>query len=574
MYYLDTPPPNSRFRRPWSPEPYDPLPSTSRGGQGVERMSQFPEDDHPQRLPKESQIYRENSDVSVEALDLADYAMTLRTRQAEGPYPPFSQPISYPPSSMRPLESKTSLRPPSVSRGETISSNTHTSTSQMRGSRSRPFSLPPSSRDSSAASNRMNPSLYLGEHQIRPQDQNLNISHFPPWSRSWYRTNNLLPSSPPDIYTPIPTSHLNSTNQSPFDPGYVHKEHLSNSDPYSYAPTSSFGHDSTRDLLPWSNDPPDYGSPIDASIKEERIRMLEREFGPKAKGKARDVDRFVDEGGKPLIGTVDDGGNLVTQGPRKRIAIRCLQILMAFAASVPAIYAALVIKPKEAPPPAAKPPAFVLYILSVLTLLILLYLFVARPCCCGRKRRKGSQNNPLAGGMMVLPVQGIPGGKKGKKPKGERKGNGRDTQGDVQVNLIVDPGMFGRRDDESDEDEDEEWESSFPSSYETGPARKQRRRAHRRSVFAGLAMEEEWKRARAWAKKLALVDGVGMILWGAVFVFILIGKRCPSGSFEGWCNAYNVSSAAACILCVAFGISVFFDVKDLHASKASPRTWA
>ena len=38
------------------------------------------------------------------------------------------------------------------------------------------------------------------------------------------------------------------------------------------------------------------------------------------------------------------------------------------------------------------------------------------------------------------------------------------------------------------------------------------------------------------------------------------------------CNAYNVSSAAACFLCVAFGISVFFDVKDLHASKVSPRT--
>ena len=38
------------------------------------------------------------------------------------------------------------------------------------------------------------------------------------------------------------------------------------------------------------------------------------------------------------------------------------------------------------------------------------------------------------------------------------------------------------------------------------------------------------------------------------------------------CNAYNVSSAAACFLCVAFGVSVFFDVKDLHASKVSPRT--
>ena len=38
------------------------------------------------------------------------------------------------------------------------------------------------------------------------------------------------------------------------------------------------------------------------------------------------------------------------------------------------------------------------------------------------------------------------------------------------------------------------------------------------------------------------------------------------------CNVYNVSSAAACFLCVAFGVSVSFDMKDLHASKVSPWT--
>lgn len=152
-----------------------------------------------------------------------------------------------------------------------------------------------------------------------------------------------MPSSPPDIYTPLPTSHFDSMKQqSPFDPGYVHKERFSGSDPYSYAPTSSLGHDSTRDLLPWSNDVLDYGPPVDPSLKEERMRMLEREFGPKAKGKAREDDKFIDENGKPLVGTVDEKGNLVTQGPKKRIAIRAFQILMALAASIPAIYAALV----------------------------------------------------------------------------------------------------------------------------------------------------------------------------------------------------------------------------------------
>jgi len=64
----------------------------------------------------------------------------------------------------------------------------------------------------------------------------------------------------------------------------------------------------------------------------------------------------------------------------------------------------------------------------------------------------------------------------------------------------------------------------------------------------------------------------GTVLWGAAFVFIMTGKKCPSGGFNGWCNAYNVSTASACLLCVAFGVNIFFDVQDLHASKQSPRT--
>ena len=48
-----------------------------------------------------------------------------------------------------------------------------------------------------------------------------------------------------------------------------------------------------------------------------------------------------------------------------------------------------------------------------------------------------------------------------------------------------------------------------------------------------------------------------------VIDFVLISTRC---------NAYNISSAAACLLCVTFGVSIFFDVQDLHSSKQSPRT--
>ena len=181
-------------------------------------------------------------------------------------------------------------------------------------------------------------------------------------------------------------------------------------------------------------------------------------------------------------------------------------------------------------------------------------------------------------------VGGKHGGKKGNK-RG-RKGASRE-HGNVHVNLIVDPHMFRKEDDES---EDGGWNESLPGISGGGPGRK-KRVTQRRSVLAGLAMEEDWKWARSYAKKLSALDAVGLTLWGVAFVFILVGQRCPSGGFEGWCvvilliflelliyifvvrcNAYNVSSAAACLLSIAFAVSTFFDVKDLHASKTSPRT--
>ncbi len=96
-------------------------------------------------------------------------------------------------------------------------------------------------------------------------------------------------------------------------------------------PFSSTGHDS---LLPWSLDHPD--APLDQGTKEERIRMLEREFAG--------VHPAFEPEPKPetLVGTADANGNLITQGPRKRLASRITQILLALAAAIPAIYAAVV----------------------------------------------------------------------------------------------------------------------------------------------------------------------------------------------------------------------------------------
>ena len=134
---------------------------------------------------------------------------------------------------------------------------------------------------------------------------------------------------------------------------------------------------------------------------------------------------------------------------------------------------------------------------------------------------------------MVLPVPGMPGGKsKGKKgKKGQGPGEG------IQVNLIVDPGMFGgRREDEySEEEADSESEYTVPGSF-GGRSRERRRvrKARRRGVFAGLALEAQWKEARKRLKINAAVDAMMLLLWGAEFVFILWGKRCPSGQFDGW----------------------------------------
>ena len=129
---------------------------------------------------------------------------------------------------------------------------------------------------------------------------------------------------------------------------------------------------------------------------------------------------------------------------------------------------------------------------------------------------------------MVLPVQGLPGG----KPKKGRKGKGP-PDGSVQVNLIVDPSMFGH--DPNEEDDEDDGLSAIPGSYSGASNAGQRRRApKRRGIFAGLAMEEQWKRARRVLKWGVTVDAFGMLLWGMAFVLILLGKRCPVGGYLGW----------------------------------------
>ncbi|KAI1794618.1 hypothetical protein LXA43DRAFT_883513 [Ganoderma leucocontextum] len=560
-HWLESPPPPSRFRRPWSPDPYDPLPTSS----DLRTRDQNPYQSVGQWAVERR---REPSEVSVEALDLADYARTLDRNNHFNPHspqqPPFRPYDPYPPSprSNRPLARTDSLRPPSLTSASASSSQSYRS--PMR----RPFSLPPPSSypGYSQGSHTSQPSRPRHDPHIVSPDSEIDIAQFPSFARGWYNRDHANPLSPPG------SSHGHGGDdgikRNPFDPSYTldrdpFLDPYHPSPPSSYPYGSSHGHNSrsSRDqnLVPWSADPD--GRPVDPEVKEERMRMLEREFGKNAKN-ADEPERTV--------GSVDPQGKLITEGPKKRLAVRCIQVFLALTAAISSIYSGLVIKPSPPAPPSGKLPAYVLYILSFLTFFGCTFFFLIYPCCCGARKPR---DPPLTGGpagMMVLPVGGFP----GQKPKKGKKGKGP-PDGNVQVNLIVDPTMFGRdpehgHDDEEDDEDD--GSSAVPGSYSGASNAARRRPPRRRGIFAGLAMEEQWKKARKMLKWGVTVDVVLILVWGLEFVLILLGKRCPVGGSLGWCDAYNIGTAAACLLCLLFGLSIFFDVKDLHASRASPRT--
>lgn len=142
-------------------------------------------------------------------------------------------------------------------------------------------------------------------------------------------------------------------------------------------------------------------------------------------------------------------------------------------------------------------------------------------------------------GMMVLPVQQLPGGskQKGSKEKKKNKKGKHGGTGDVQVNLIVDPNIFGsrrgREEDGFDDGDHSSWLGTN-SGRSSGSNGRGQRGPKRRSVFAGLALEAKWKKARRRLKWAMVVDAVCFVLWGAEFVIILVGQRCPAGGFDGW----------------------------------------
>lgn len=492
------------------------------------------------------------------------------------PYPPS-------PRGIRPFaRSRDSSHPPSLaSPGGTLS----TTTSASRSPRIRPRSLPPHSNDHHASSHRSAPRIadhdnYLlsdGPYGYQDHETEIDVGRFPSFARHWYPNHQPTARPPPTAYHSVP----NTDSVSPFDPAFPTHKHnsLDSYTSFQKQPFSDFGYHSvpssrdshSRNVLPWVNEAQDpLLDQLDPEVKRERIRMLEREFAGKDIGKGFDDD-------DKMVGSADQRGRLITQGPKKRLATRWFQALLTLGAAVSLIYMALAIKPKKQPPPQGTMPFYILYVLSILTFLLVTYLFLIFPYCCLSRDKDSKFTGPFGPeGLAVLPIQHLPGGSKHKGSKGEKKKKNKKGQGgtgDVQVNLIVDPNILGgsRRGRDEEEEYDEEG-SSWLGTNSGRSNGSNGRRPRRRGVFAGLALEARWEKARKRLKWVMTVDVVCLVLWGAEFVIILAGKRCPPGGFDGWCDGYNLATAFACMACALFGLSVFFDIKDLYGSRISPRT--
>jgi hypothetical protein len=317
-------PPSLSRPRPWSPDPTDPLPSLRSLGDRVPPQTNG--NNRTSTIPR----YRMNepSDPSIDALDLADYAHIL----SPSPYP--SGPIydDYPPAPARSftVTSHASLDPPSLvsSRG-TATSRPHSQPLRHPDYRpSFPPSIPVSAHTSASLHTPSDPGLYSPKVVHPPFDtpssyggianSEIDITQFPAWSRGWY---------PKDSSRSQKTGPRSEASRAPFfDPSYRATGVFGNQ----YAAAHST---SSRDVVPWSDtDAPSYDYPLDPELKEERVRMLEHEFGSNSESPVKEEP----------VGSVDGRGRLITEGPKKRVAIKIIETLLALEIAASLVYAALV----------------------------------------------------------------------------------------------------------------------------------------------------------------------------------------------------------------------------------------
>ena len=140
------------------------------------------------------------------------------------------------------------------------------------------------------------------------------------------------------------------------------------------------------------------------------------------------------------------------------------------------------------------------------------------------------------------------------------------------VNLIVDPALLGKGVDDSDTDTgDDDDDEALPSEERRRKKRKSKKR-RQLGMLANMKRQARWRVARSSLRWDCGWDVVLCLLWGAAAVMALIvGKKCPSGTAEGWCNLYNGAIACSVVATVLFLVAIYCDVVGLRASRAPPK---
>ncbi|CAO1614920.1 unnamed protein product [Sympodiomycopsis kandeliae] len=328
-------------------------------------------------------------------------------------------------------------------------------------------------------------------------------------------------------------------------------------------------------------------------VKEERMRMLEKQFGkPKVKHRGDGEDEEEEQGeenGEPPYdpdaelspGQVTSKGSIKMHWAKTYLTLKVLAMLFALVAVVTGVALVLMIKPSTDSIPAIKssPTGYILHVASLLSLVVLSYLFLFRPCCCDPARsaakRKGLQGPEQgnAGGLggMIIPV--ISGGVGGNGPKrgffGRKKNKFGHAEGHqpmgTTVNLIVDPSMLtqtqgGKRkqkrrkdhgyssassNDSSDDDDDEG--PDLPGNFRNGKRRLNPLESMQQRRLQNLAIE-------SFKKSLTILTLFTILLLILIVLLFVFSKgkaiNCVSNG-SSWCLVWKLELASNILIVIA-----------------------
>lgn len=354
------------------------------------------------------------------------------------------------------------------------------------------------------------------------------LPDFPNWSRTWY--NGHL-SADGHAYTAVPPP----SGQSGWE-----------SESY-----GRYGHFPS----PYTN------NNVNDHVKEERIRMLEKEFGQ------QNLNHDEADAHKELVrkeisvGGFDADGRPVLPCRKLAFVTRCLQCLLSLIAAGCGIGGFALVHPALKAAPFGTLPAFAMYTVSAISAVACLWTFVLKPCCAGSRQRDALNEMEGGVGNMMVPMA-AGGGFKGKRKK-HKKGK---QQQATFVNIILDPAMFLHDTTESLSDSCDDAENKRRS-------KKKRKSKHqsRTNKLAKLRSRAQWRIVRRALKWECACDVALCTLWTAAAVFAIgFGKTCPAGTAEGWCDLYNGAVACTVLAFISCLVAIYCDAVRLKASRRAP----